>query len=109
MRAVSPVGNEQYPLRVQNKTSSYLKKLNTPTRKSSRNHFRLHFTPETPQSFKLFDTRSILSTLACDSCSTENNRQSNKKEILTNSQDKKYNSMKHLIGQQSLFTTTCII
>ena len=85
-----------------------MKKLNTPARKSSRNHFRLHFTSETPQSFKLFDTRGILSTPACDSCSTEN-RQSNKKEILTNIQDKKYNSMKHLKGQQSVFTTTCII
>ena len=55
----------------------------------------------------LFDTRGILSTPACDSCTTENNRQSNKKEILKNNQDKKYNSMKHLKGQQFLFRKTC--
>ena len=31
-----------------------------------------------------------------------------KKEILTNNQDKKDNSMKHLKGQQFLFTKTCM-
>ena len=31
-----------------------------------------------------------------------------KKEILTNNQDKKYNPKKHLKGQQFLFTKTCI-
>ena len=35
---------------------------------------------------------------------TENNRQSDMKEILTKKQDKKYNSMKHLKGKQFLFT-----
>ena len=40
--------------------------------------------------------RGILSTPASDSRTTENNRESNKKEILTNDQHKKYNSMKHL-------------
>ena len=46
------------------------------------------------------------------SCVTEDNSQQSykhdKKEILTNNQDKKYNSMKHLKGQQFLFTKTCI-
>ena len=46
------------------------------------------------------------------SCVTENNSQQSdkhdKKEILTNNQDKKYNSMKHIKGQQFLFTKTCI-
>ena len=42
------------------------------------------------------------------SCTTENNRQSDKKETLTNNEDKKYNSMKHLNGQKFLFTKTCI-
>ena len=37
---------------------------------------------------------------------TENNRQSDKKEILINNQDKKYNSMKHFKRQQLLFTKT---
>ena len=37
-----------------------------------------------------------------------NNSQSDKQEILTNIQGKKYNSMKHLKGQQFLFTKTCI-
>ena len=35
-------------------------------------------------------------------------RQSDKKEILTNNQDKKYNSMKNLKGKQFLFTKTWI-
>ena len=35
-------------------------------------------------------------------------RQSDKKEILTNNQDKKYNSMKNLKGKPFLFTRTCI-
>ena len=35
-------------------------------------------------------------------------RQSDKKEILTNNQDKKYNSMKNLKGKPFLFTKTCI-
>ena len=40
---------------------------------------------------------------------TENNNwHSDKIEILTNNQDKKCNSMKHLKGQQFLFTKTCI-
>ena len=45
------------------------------------------------------------------SCTTENNRPSDKhdkKEIFTNNQDKKYNSMKHLKGQQFLFKKTCV-
>ena len=45
------------------------------------------------------------------SCTTENNRPSDKhdkKEIFTNNQDKKYNSMKQLKGQQFLFTKTCV-
>ena len=37
-----------------------------------------------------------------------NNSQSDKQEILTNIQGKKYNSMKHLKWQQFLFTKTCI-
>ena len=37
-----------------------------------------------------------------------NNRQSDKKEILTNNQDKKHNSTKHLKEQQFLFSKTCI-
>ena len=42
------------------------------------------------------------------SCSftTENNQQSDKKEILINNQDKKYNSMKNFKRQQLLFTKT---
>ena len=42
------------------------------------------------------------------SCMTENNQQSNKKEILINNQDKKYNSMKNFKRQQLLFTKTRI-
>ena len=42
------------------------------------------------------------------SCTTENNRQSDKKETLSNNEDKKYNSMKNLNGQNFLFTKTCI-
>ena len=40
------------------------------------------------------------------SCTTENNQQSDKKEILINNQDKKYNSMKNVKRQQLLFTKT---
>ena len=36
------------------------------------------------------------------------NWQSDKKEILSNNQDKKYNSKKHWKGQQVLFPKTCI-
>ena len=55
-----------------------------------------------------FDTRGIF--VRCSQTTENNNWQSDKKEILTNSQDqdKKYNSMKHLKGQQFLFTKTCI-
>ena len=42
------------------------------------------------------------------SCMTENNQQSDKKEILINNQDKKYNSMKNFKRQQLLFTKTRI-
>ena len=42
------------------------------------------------------------------SCMTENNQQSDKKEILINNQDKKYNSMKIFKRQQLLFTKTRI-
>ena len=42
------------------------------------------------------------------SCMTENNQQNDKKEILINNQDKKYNSMKIFKRQQLLFTKTRI-
>ena len=42
------------------------------------------------------------------SCTMENNRHSDKREILTNNQNKKYNSMKHLQRQTFLFTKTGI-
>ena len=42
------------------------------------------------------------------SCMTENNQQSDKKEVLINNQDKKYNSMKNFKRQQLLFTKTRI-
>ena len=80
------------------------------SRKRSQNHFRLHFTSK--ETYK-FDTRGIFyySCMRC-SCVTANNSQQSdkhdKKEILTNNQDKKYNSMKHLKGQQFLFTKTFI-
>ena len=45
-------------------------------------------------------------------CTTENNNQQSdkydKKNILTHNHDKKYNSMKHLKGEQFSFTKTCI-
>ena len=41
-------------------------------------------------------------------CTTGNNQQSDKKEILTSNQDKKYNSMKHFNRQQLLFMKTII-
>ena len=40
------------------------------------------------------------------SCMTENNLQSDKKEILINNQDKKYNSVKHFKRQQLSFMKT---
>ena len=42
------------------------------------------------------------------SCTTENNQQSNKKEILINNQDNTYNSMKNFKRQQLLFVKTRI-
>ena len=41
-------------------------------------------------------------------CTTGNNQQSDKKEILTSNQDKKYNSMKHFNRQQLLFMKAII-
>ena len=41
-------------------------------------------------------------------CMTENNQQSDKKEILINNQDKTYKSMKNFKRQQLLFTKTRI-
>ena len=48
---------------------------------------------------------------SCMGCSgtTENNRQSDKKEILMNNQDKNYDSMKHFETKQLLFTKTRIM
>ena len=48
---------------------------------------------------------------SCMGCSgtTENNQQSDKKEILMNSQDNKYDSMKHFETKQLLFTKTRIL
>ena len=80
------------------------------SRKRSQNHLRLHFTSK--ETYK-FDTRDTFeySCMRCSCVTENNNRQSDKdakKEIFTNNQDKKYNSMKHLKGQQFLFTKTCI-
>ena len=47
--------------------------------------------------------------MQCSRTETENNNwHSDKIEILTNNQDKKCNSMKHLKGQQFLYTKTRI-
>ena len=88
---VRPVTSEFF----QAPTVEYLK------RKRSQNHCRLHFSSKTPYSF---DTRGILSTPVCD---VHGRKQSDAKEILTNNQDEnKYNSMKHLKGEQFLCTMT---
>ena len=74
-------------------------------RKRHQNYFRLHSTSKTPDSF---DTRGILISIPAydHSRTTENNnRQTDKEEILTNNQDEKYNSMKQLKGR-FLFTKT---
>ena len=51
---------------------------------------------------------AFLSTACYVHARLKKNRQSDKKETLTNNEDKKYNSMKHLNGQKFLFTKTCI-
>ena len=75
-------------------------------RKRSQNHFRLHFTSKTP--FIWYTRHFKYSRMRCSRTTENNNWQSDKKEVLTNNQGKKYNSMKHLKGQQFLFTKTCI-
>ena len=74
-------------------------------RKRSQNHFRLHFTSKTPYSL---DTRGILSTPVCDvhwrlKITTSKAIRKDQIDILTNKQDKKYYSTKHLKGLQFFY------